>query len=160
MENNILDAPESAGNYREYASFGSRFGAALLDGLLLMVAQFIIFSIFGVSSAFSGAMDPETVQEGIGGSVIFAYLLSTAVGIAYYAYYESSAKQATLGKQAFGLVVTNMNGERITALNAVGRYFAKIVSAMILLIGYLMQPFTQRKQALHDMLAGTLVYKN
>ena len=58
-----------------------------------------------------------------------------------------------------GLVVTDMNGQRITLLNAIGRYFSKIPSALILMIGYFMQPFTEKKQALHDMIAGTLVYK-
>jgi uncharacterized RDD family membrane protein YckC len=58
-----------------------------------------------------------------------------------------------------GLVVTDMNGNRISFLRATGRYFAKILSALILLIGYIIAAFTARKQALHDMLASTLVLK-
>ncbi len=70
---------------------------------------------------------------------------------------ESSSKQATLGKMALGIIVTDVNGERIGFGRATGRFFGKIVSGMIFYIGYIMAGFTDRKQALHDMMAGTLV---
>jgi uncharacterized RDD family membrane protein YckC len=57
----------------------------------------------------------------------------------------------------FGLKVTDLYGNRISFERATGRHFAKILSAMILCIGYLMVAFTERKQGLHDLLAGTLV---
>jgi uncharacterized RDD family membrane protein YckC len=78
----------------------------------------------------------------------------------YFAIMESSSIQATVGKLAVGVVVTDLNGERISFLRATGRYFAKILSAMILMIGYIMVGFTERKQGLHDMIASTLVYKS
>ena len=62
-------------------------------------------------------------------------------------------------KKALGLSVTDLSGNRIGFGRATGRYFAKILSGLILLIGFIMVAFTQRKQGLHDMLAGTLVYK-
>ena len=67
--------------------------------------------------------------------------------------------QATLGKKAMGLIVTNEHGARIGFGRATGRYFGKILSALILLVGYIMAAFTERKQALHDMIASTLVLK-
>jgi len=70
---------------------------------------------------------------------------------------ESSDKQATMGKMALGIIVTDLEGNRVSFGRATGRYFAKILSALILLIGYMMTGFTQKKQALHDMIAGTLV---
>jgi uncharacterized RDD family membrane protein YckC len=70
---------------------------------------------------------------------------------------ESSSYQGTLGKMIFGLKVTDLYGNRISFERATGRNFAKILSAMILGIGYLMVAFTERKQGLHDLLAGTLV---
>jgi uncharacterized RDD family membrane protein YckC len=71
----------------------------------------------------------------------------------------SSSKQGTLGKMVFRLRVTDLNGARISFARATGRFFAKILSGMILNIGYIMAGFTERKQALHDMIAGTLVVR-
>jgi uncharacterized RDD family membrane protein YckC len=75
----------------------------------------------------------------------------------YYALMESSGRQATLGKLALGIVVTDLNGNKITFGRATGRYFGKILSGMIFAIGYIMAGFTERKQALHDIMAGCLV---
>ena len=80
-------------------------------------------------------------------------------GTLYYPLMESSATQATLGKQMLGIVVTDESGHRISFGRALGRYLAKSLSLLTLLIGYLMAGFTSRKQALHDMAAGTLVIK-
>jgi uncharacterized RDD family membrane protein YckC len=78
---------------------------------------------------------------------------------AYYALMESSSMQATLGKKALGMIVTDLEGRRVSLGKATGRFFGKILSGLILGIGYIMIGFTERKQGLHDMLAGTLVYK-
>ena len=75
----------------------------------------------------------------------------------YEAFMESSSYQATLGKMIFGMKVTDLNGNRISFERATGRHFAKWLSTMILGIGYIMVGFTERKQGLHDLLAGTLV---
>ena len=72
---------------------------------------------------------------------------------------QSSSRQATLGKMALGIKVTSLDGERISFLRATGRYFATILSSLLLMIGYIMAAFTQRKQALHDMIASTLVVR-
>ena len=158
MENQFLDSSldNSTPRYNEYGGFWQRFVAVLIDGIILYIAQMIVFSVFGISLLKA---DPDMFAEGIPNSWIMAYVITIGLQIAYFVYFESSEKQATFGKQVMGLVVTDLNGERITMLNAVGRYFSKIPSAMILGIGYLMQPFTQKKQALHDMIAGTLVYR-
>jgi len=76
----------------------------------------------------------------------------------YEAFMESSSYQATLGKMIFGMKVTDLNGNRISFERATGRHFAKILSS-ILGIGYIMVGFTERKQGLHDLLAGTLVLR-
>lgn len=71
---------------------------------------------------------------------------------------ECSEWQATVGKKALGLVVTDMEGRRVSFWRATGRHFAKIVTNMIpLLIGYIMASFTDKRQALHDMIAGCLI---
>jgi uncharacterized RDD family membrane protein YckC len=58
---------------------------------------------------------------------------------------------------ALGLVVTDLDGQRISFGKASGRHFGKIISSLILCIGFIMAGFTERKQALHDIMAGTLV---
>jgi uncharacterized RDD family membrane protein YckC len=75
----------------------------------------------------------------------------------YFASLESSPWRATLGKKALGLMVVDLAGNRISFPRASGRFFAKIISSMTFLIGFLMAGFTAKKQALHDMLAGCLV---
>ena len=77
----------------------------------------------------------------------------------YYALMESSPKQGTLGKMAIGLKVTDLSGNRISFGRATGRYFGRILSGLILDIGFLMIVFTAKKQGLHDIIAGTLVVK-
>jgi ssDNA-binding Zn-finger/Zn-ribbon topoisomerase 1 len=75
----------------------------------------------------------------------------------YFAVLESSEWQATLGKMVCGLIVVDEYDNRISFARATGRYFAQILSALILGIGFIMVAFTRRKQGLHDLLAGTLV---
>jgi uncharacterized RDD family membrane protein YckC len=87
------------------------------------------------------------------------FLIRTVLNWLYYALLESSAWQATLGKKALGLEVTDLQGMRIGFGRATGRFFAKIISGIILFMGFIMAGFTEKKQALHDMIAGTLVIR-
>jgi uncharacterized RDD family membrane protein YckC len=77
----------------------------------------------------------------------------------YFALMESSNYQATIGKMVLGLKVTDVNDGKLDFIKALVRNLSKIISGMILLIGYIMAGFTEKKQALHDMIAGTLVVK-
>lgn len=142
-----------------YGGFWIRVGAYIIDAVILMIGQFLIFAIFGVSMLGAASLDPESagIFETTGG--VIAYLITLVGSVLYFALLESSSKQATLGKMALGLVVTDLNGNRISFLRALGRYFAKILSSLILGIGYIMVGFTERKQGLHDMLASTLVLR-
>ena len=70
---------------------------------------------------------------------------------------ESGSARATWGKRALGIMVTDLDGGRISFWRALGRNLGKLISALLLCFGYLMAAFTRRKQALHDMMAGTLV---
>ena len=141
-----------------YAGFWKRFAAVAIDGLVTAVASWIVqiplFILAGLGGAFGG--DPFATGGSIA-VIAFSYLISIAIPLFYYAWMHSSSHQATLGKMAVGIKVCRDNGERITFLRALGRYFAQIPSALILGIGYLMAGFTERKQALHDMICDTLV---
>ncbi len=83
--------------------------------------------------------------------------LAVLFGWLYCAGFESSAWQATLGKRLLGIAVTDENGDRISFLRATCRHFSKALSALPLLIGFLITPFTARKQALHDLVSRSLV---
>ena len=132
-----------------YGGFWLRVLAYIIDAVILGVAQFAIFSVFGQSM-----FDPDP-EAPLG----IANLVSIIVGLAYFVAFESSSMQATPGKLALGMIVTDTEGRRISVLKAVGRYLGKILSALILLIGFIMVAFTERKQGLHDILASTLVLK-
>ncbi|MBI2036503.1 RDD family protein [Candidatus Microgenomates bacterium] len=131
-----------------YAGFWKRFAAFLLDNI--------------IGAAVGGVMG-LVIGLAVGGSTktadILINILSVIVAWLYFALMESSSNQATIGKMALGIKVTDVNGNRISFARATGRYFAKIISTLILLIGYIMTAFTQKKQALHDIIAGTLVVK-
>ena len=87
-------------------------------------------------------------------------MVTIAASWLYEALMESSSYQATLGKMIFGMKVTDLYGNRISFARAMGRHFAKILSGMILCIGFIMVGLTERKQGLHDLLAGTLVWRS
>ena len=89
------------------------------------------------------------------GMIFRIVLISAVLKWLYYALLESSSWQATVGKKALGLEVTDLEGRRISFGRATGGFFGKIISAMILYIGFIMAGFTEKKQALHDMMAGT-----
>jgi uncharacterized RDD family membrane protein YckC len=91
--------------------------------------------------------------------IIAIKLAIWAVGWLYWGLMESSVWQATIGKKALGLQVTDLTGNRISMARASGRYFGKFLSQLIFFLGFVIAGFTRHKQALHDMLAGTLVIK-
>ena len=140
-----------------YGGFWIRFVAAIIDAVIVqavvMPISFVIGGITGAAGALGGGSNV--------GLSILGGLFGAVIGIAgtwlYEALMTSSVRQATLGKMIFGMRVTDLNGNRISFARATGRYFAKWISAFTLLIGYIVAGFTERKQALHDMIAGTLV---
>ncbi|MFC0205916.1 RDD family protein [Novosphingobium soli] len=140
-----------------YGGFWWRVLAYFLDAIILNIASSFIGGVLGlgVGMAMFG-IDADVVT---GAAVASSVAISFVVSWLYFAGLECSRLQGTLGKLAVGLVVTDLRGERISFLRATGRYFAKILSGMILLIGFIMVAFTERKQGLHDLLAGTLVYR-
>jgi uncharacterized RDD family membrane protein YckC len=146
----------SSGGVR-YGGFWIRFVAAILDGIIVQVVVLPLAFVAGGVSGFAGVMG-GIPREGLG---ILGGLIGFVIGIfgtwLYEALMESSSRQATLGKMIFGMKVTDLYGNRISFGRATGRHFGKYLSGLTLLIGYIMAGFTERKQALHDMLAGTLV---
>ncbi|MGM0442437.1 MAG: RDD family protein [Elusimicrobiota bacterium] len=134
----------------KYAGFWKRVAAALIDALITMFGGFVIGFIFGIIMVAGGIKDPA-VLRGMGNilGIILAWL--------YYAVMESSPTQGTLGKMALGIKVTDLDENRVSFGKASGRYFGKFISTIILFIGFIMVAFTQKKQGLHDIMAGCLV---
>ena len=162
MENQYLDTnlDQVTPQYSAYAGFWRRFAAAMIDGILMSIVNQILYAVTGVNNRMQEVLleDPSD-YSGLISVAGPSWAMGFAIQLAYFVYFESSERQATFGKQAMGLIVTDMNGNRIDMGKAVVRYLSKIVSAVVILIGYLMQPFTEKKQALHDIIAGTLVFK-
>jgi uncharacterized RDD family membrane protein YckC len=204
------DAPRGA---TENAGFWMRFLAAIIDGILVSVITSIISSLFGLNNAMirlneisrsvAAGGSVEAIQNEAGALVapiLLSLVFSLLVNWLYFALLESSKQQATLGKMALGLKVTNLSEQPIGFGQATWRYFAKqipglvslivlsfgmipiipviaeptsaaaraaagtfllvfLVSFLIAVVPFLMTGFTAKKQALHDMLAKTLVVK-
>ncbi len=142
-------SPPMAVDLGNYANFWSRFAAICLDSLIVSAGALLTFFVILIIYSIAGGSDE-------GASVIW-FFIGVLFGWLYYAIQESSPKQATVGKRAVGIVVTDLNGNRLTFEKATGRYFAKYLSTMTLGFGYIMAAFTEKKQALHDLVAGTLV---
>jgi len=144
----VWDARPPGAGQVGYGGFWIRVVAYIIDAILLSVVTGILARLMGVNIFTTGLeFDPTT------------NLASLAIGWLYFSLMESSERGATLGKMAVGLRVVTEQGQRLSFLNATGRYFAKFISAIILLIGFIMVAFTDRKRGLHDMIAGTLVIK-
>ncbi len=142
-----------------YAGFWLRFVAAIIDGILLTVVNRILqfFAATGGASYYS--LGPRIFSPALFLVAMGLMSAQIVVGWLYFALMESSEKQATLGKMALGIIVTDMEGRRIHFGKATGRFFGKYISYLTLFIGFMMAGWTQQKQALHDMLAGCLVIR-
>jgi uncharacterized RDD family membrane protein YckC len=153
-----------------YAGFWLRLVAHLIDGfiilfgiLVLMVPMFFLMGGVALFSSFPREIGdhPDPAQVGAFLSLIFVFLGVAILGQwLYFAYLESGEKQGTWGKQILGIYVTDLAGYRVSFARASGRFFAKFITNLIpLFIGYIMAGFTERKQALHDMIASCLVLR-
>jgi len=138
----------------DYAGFWRRFVAFIIDAVILGIIAGVLNLVTG-GSKMPSTFEPMSMHYFTG--FAFSNFLSVVIAWLYYALLESSSKQATAGKMALGLVVTDLQGRRINFWRATGRHFSKIISGAILMIGFIMAGVTARKQALHDMIAGTLV---
>jgi uncharacterized RDD family membrane protein YckC len=153
-----------------YAGFWLRLVAFLVDRLILGIASLVVLVPFFFLLGGAAFLDnfPRRAAEGFqqGDWLPLLSVIMMLVGVMaiiqwlYFAFLEGGEKQATWGKQIMGIYVTDLEGNRISFGRASGRFLAKIISGMIPLgIGYIMAGFTERRQALHDMIAGTLVLR-
>ncbi|TMD26336.1 MAG: RDD family protein [Chloroflexi bacterium] len=130
-----------------FAGFWRRFLAYLIDATVL-------FGIYASINITVRVLAPDNVD-----AMTNVGAFCAAVGWAYYALMESSPARGTLGKLALNLYVGDLHGDPITFRRAVWRNLLKTLSTLLLGTGWIMAAFTPRKQALHDLLAGTLVLR-
>ncbi len=168
-------APVYARAPQQYGGFWIRFVAYIVDGLIIGIPMSVIvgivIAVFGAGSlatlsSLPNNPDPEQVRTQVIPLVIAflgAYALFIAGSIVitwlYFAMMESSERQATFGKAIFNMRVTDANGNRLSFAHASGRFFAKIINNMTCGIGWILAGFTEKKQGLHDLIAGTVVIR-
>ena len=137
--------------FSAYAGFWKRVAAAIIDILLLWAASIpctVGSALLGMTGRASGHVHDQN-PLGCCFLIVVSWL--------YSALMEASDRQATLGKMALGIIVTDEFGNRLSFGRATGRHFAQYISIITLMIGFIITAFTEKKQALHDMIAGTLV---
>ena len=133
-----------------YAGFWKRAAAAIVDGIVVWI----------IGSFGGEALGTRLGDLAGGGKLAIALMVALTtllLQVCYYAFFHASFNAATPGKMLIGIKVVRSDGENISFLRAVARYFATIPSGILLGIGYFMAGFTARKQALHDMICDTVV---
>jgi uncharacterized RDD family membrane protein YckC len=157
-------------NQVKYAGFWLRFAAYIIDQFVigiagLIIAIPIIIGIVAFGFNLKGIREPSDffnhdgliMVSGIIGLIVLAAMIGIVMKWLYFALMESSKYGGTLGKMAVSIKVVDMDGNRISFARATGRYFSKIITNMTFFIGYIIAGFTDKKQALHDLIASCLV---
>ena len=144
-EKETMIKEETATPQLEYASIWIRMGAGLIDGIILWIGTFVthVGVLFTLGGKFIPILD----------------IIDIVLIFAYYIVLQTSNRQATVGMKVCKIKLTTLEGEKTTKMQVFGRELAGILS-WVFLIGYIMIAFTEKKQGLHDKLAGTLVIHN
>ena len=141
-----------------YAGFWRRFVAMIIDSIILGIVSGVMTALVGAPMMLGESDPAEGMEQALHIQVII-WIISLPIIWLYFALLESSSSRATLGKMALGIVVVDLEGNPLSFARASGRHWGKWVSTLIILIGYIMAAFTERKQALHDIMAGCLVVR-
>lgn len=144
----------------EYAGFWIRFGAWMIDYVIITVVSMALMAIGGVSAAMSGMMDGLEQSEELNPAVIGGILLFYGLLFAFvfgYKIFMVGKYGATVGKLAVGIKVVTADGGKVSYMRATGRAFAEILSGMTLYIGYIIAGFDDEKRSLHDHICSTRV---
>lgn len=144
----------------KYAGFWIRFGAKFIDGLIMVVIQWLILIPISLLTISSLPSDPETMAFSSGSFMLigFQQLINIAIPAVYNTFFIGRFG-ATPGKMACRLKVVTPDGGKVSYLRALGRNFAEWISAIILSIGYIMAAFDSEKRALHDRICSTRVVR-
>ncbi len=132
-------------------------------GFWVRVAAFIVdFTILSIISSFlirAFNVPINIVSDDYSPLLFIIHPYSMLINWAYFSLLESSKFKATLGKKIFKIEVVDLSQKQISIARATGRFFAKFLSFFPFGLGLLLLIFTKHKQALHDLIAGTVVKK-
>ena len=154
-----------------YAGFWLRLVASIIDGVILSIPLLPVFLLiflgtFRNMQDLQNLQDPTTLWTIIGPKILALLIVSAIASWLYWGLLESSAWQATLGKKALGLIVTDLEGRRVTFARASGRFWAgrgvssiPYLGGTYFLVDCICVGFTAKKQAVHDMIASCLVLR-
>ena len=144
--------------FMNYAGFWRRFGAKIIDSIILSAGNMVIGLVAGFifTPSADASTNPEDVNAMVAGGIILLYFFQIAIAAGYTSFFLGKYA-STPGKMALGIKVVRSNGESISYLRAFGRYFAEMLSGIILGIGYLMAAFDKEKRALHDHICDSRV---
>ncbi|KQO01091.1 RDD family protein [Paenibacillus sp. Leaf72] len=146
-----------------YAGFWKRLFAYIIDDIILYLFTYIglliIMLLFSmpIAALQSDSLYSQSFDGLFSVIVPSMFLFYLVLRWLYFTLMEMSPAQGTLGKMALGIIVTDERFERVTFGRATGRFFGRILSGLILYVGFLIIPFTSKKQGLHDKMAGTYV---
>ncbi len=146
-------------SYSGFGGFWERFLAYCIDSIILTIGSVVVGFMGAFFIGFVMAIMGHEIEQMEDFFVVLYYILAIILTWLYFTIMESSKLQATLGKKILNLFVMDTSGNRITFARANGRFWSKIISGAIFCIGYIMAAFTEKHQALHDMIADTLVVK-
>jgi uncharacterized RDD family membrane protein YckC len=132
-----------------YGGFWKRFATYVLDSVLLQFVIYVLALVVGFKCCLA--------EGGLGELTAMWVILSILILWIYFAAMVISDTRATVGKLALGIIVSDLHGKQITFGRASGRYFGKIISGIILGVGFIMAGFTDKKQSLHDIISDCLV---
>ncbi|GAB4146713.1 MAG: hypothetical protein Tsb009_19530 [Planctomycetaceae bacterium] len=152
-----LDDEYSDGDYSrrqlDYAGFWLRFVAYIIDLFIVIIPVSVIFVAFDLIFNIQRPVQAEIAMSNSRTIIVWGSIWC------YKSLMEASPSQASLGKMALGLIVVDESGNRISFGRALGRNFSQVLSYFICCAGFIIAGFTERKQALHDLIAGCLVIR-
>jgi len=137
-----------------YAGFWIRFGAKMIDFVILWVVEMVFLMVMSPMLGFR--VFSSTPPPNFRFLLVYPFLMAFSFG---YSVYFVGKYGATPGKMALGLKIVTSAGQPVNYMKALGRMFAEMLSGIICYVGYIMVAFNDEKKALHDQICDTRVIR-
>ena len=147
----------------DYAGFWRRAAALMMDGIIVIVVcyflMFVVALTFGFGLGASGIAGLDSNSATINAIAIATVVFPALLTICYFAFWNASTNMATPGKMAAGLVVVNVQAQRISIPQSFVREFVKLIGTWFFFLTFVTQPISARRQAIHDFVSATVVLR-
>ena len=155
---------------RDLAGFWRRLAASIIDLLILLIITGTAAAYLGLGEGWrmllmilrkqpvmndDGAIVTSLIPMPVGTFLLVVFVLIPWI---YFAVLESSRNQATLGKMACRVIVSDLHGNQVSFARATLRHFSKFISLFLFFTGFLCIGYTRYHQGFHDVIAATLVW--